>query len=437
MNTISSRFQSIPRSLLIALALGLVIRTLFISLHDRSLISDEREYDQLAHNLATRATYAYDVLPTSYRPIGYPAIVGAVYSLFGRHPLAVKFVQGLLDVATAFLIYSLLASRSRRAALLGALLWVTFPPAVFYASFLMSETVFTFLLLLTIVLLVQASPAHHWIAVLLGLSMGLLTLMKPGAALLLIVPVLLYRRLQLSWRALALTIGFASIVVAPWIVRNWVTFGEFAISSNGGVNLLIGNHPGATGAYNLSFDPAIMAGASNEFDAEKRASRYAWEYIALHPAPFALNGVKKLAHFFESEGGLLVWAFHPQPETSSIRFGAKYSQIPLSLSLLTNLPYFLLLLGGLLGFVAAERDVLWWTTLLIGAIWLCIHILFFGGSRFHFPLMTVASAYAALALITPLSTFRGLTSRRRTYWLIAAGLLLALWTYEGLMVFNA
>jgi hypothetical protein len=261
--------------------------------------------------------------------------------------------------------------------------------------------------------------------------------MKPGATLILVVPIVLYRRLLSSWRDVALTIAFAFLVVAPWIARNWITFGEPAVSSNGGVNLLIGNHPGATGAYNLGFDPSIMSGAPNEFEAERRAARVAWEYITGNPATFAVNAVKKLAHFFESESGLLVWTFHPQPETPSIRFGVKYRQIPLVVSLFTNIPYFLIVLGWILGFVASNRDVAWWASLLLGGIWICMHLLFFAGSRFHFPLMPVAAAYAALALASPLSTLRGLTTPRIAIWLIASGLLLTLWTFEGLTIFNA
>lgn len=437
MNIISSRLQSAPRPLLIALALGLVVRTLFISLHDRPLISDEREYDQLAFNLSGHSTYAYDGGPTAYRPVGYPAIIGSLYFVAGHHPIAVKFLQGFLDVLTAFLIYMILVTRSPRGAAAGALLWCLFPPAVFYANFLMSETIFTFLLMLATALLVRDTPASPGRLLSLGITIGLLALMKPAAALLLLVPVALFRRLQLSWRTVALTVLSAAVVVAPWIIRNWVTFGEFALSSNGGVNLLIGNHPNATGAYNLTFDPSIMSGASSEFEAEKRARRYAWGFIAANPGSFAVNSVKKLAHFFESEGGVLVLAFHPQPESPSTRFGAKYREIPLGLSLLANIPYALILLAGLLGFIAADRDVLWWTALLVGGIWLSIHVLFFGGSRFHFPLMALATLYAAFALVRPLSTFRGLAPFQRALWLILTGLLLALWSFEGLMVFNA
>ena len=418
------------------LALGLIVRTLFISLHDRPLISDEREYDQLAYNLAARGIYVYDDTPTAYRPVGYPAIAGAVYSLAGHRPIAVKFAQALVDIATACLLYFLLASRSRRAALMAASFWALFPPAIFYANFLMTETSFTFLLLLAIFLLVRPRPSRTWGMILLGITFGALVLMKPGAALMLLIPVVLYRRLRLTRRDVALAIGCTILIVAPWIVRNWLTFGKPVLSSNGGVNLLIGNHPGATGAYNLSFDPWIMSGASNEFEAERRASQYAWEYITSNPGAFAVNAVKKLAHFFESESGLLVWTFHPQPETSLSRFGVKYRQIPLVLSVLTNLPYIFILLAGILGFVASDREAAWWVSLLLGGIWIGIHLVFFAGSRFHFPLMTVATTYAALALANPLSTLKELTTPRLAVWLIASGLLLTLWTFEGLMVFN-
>jgi 4-amino-4-deoxy-L-arabinose transferase-like glycosyltransferase len=419
------------------LALGLIVRTLFISLHERPLISDEKEYDQLAFSIASLSSYSYGENPTAYRPVGYPALVGVAYFVLGRHSIAVKFAQGFLDVGTAFLIFLLLAPYSRRTGVLGALLWVLFPPAILYTNFLMTETTFTFLLTLAVVLMLRGAKDSIGFILLLGITLGMLILMKPGALLFLLIPAILYRKLQFSRTALVATLATALLVITPWSIRNYVTFGDISLSSNGGINFLIGNHPGTNGAYNLTFDPSILEGASNEFEVESRASHYATRYITHHPDMFLINAVKKLAHLFESEGGILVWSFHPHPEDTSIRFASKYQGISPLLSLLTNLPYMLLMFVGIFGFVSAKKDSTWWVFVIMGGIWLGIHILFFGGSRFHFPMMPFVLCSAALALANPLSTFKGLTSRQLVSALIVASALLALWMYEGFIILNA
>lgn len=437
MNTIFFRILRAPRALLVALAIGLIIRTIFVSLHVRPLISDEREYDRLAFNLAAQRSYTYDVVPTAYRPIGYPALVGAVFVAAGHDPIAVKFLQVLIDGGTGLLLFLLLAPRSRRAALLATFSWSLFPPAILFTNFLMSESVFTFLFLLTIFLLCRAGPKQYTALLALGLLIGILTLMKPGAFLLALVPILLLHTLRLSSRMIGVLLFGLAAAVAPWVIRNFVTFGTFSLSSNGGINLLIGNHPDATGGYNLSFDTSILEGTTNEFEADARARRVAWEFIKNNPGEFAVNAIKKAAHFFESEGGLLVWAFHPSPEEKSVRFATKYGQIPLLLSVLTNLPYMLILILGFLGFVSSTKDELWWIVLASATIWIGIHLVYFGGARFHFPLMPVATAYAALAFFTPFSTFGKLSRYRMIVWSLTVLLLLSLWTYEVVIVVTA
>ena len=420
-----------------ALAVGLFIRTFFISLHERPLISDEREYHKLAINLVTRFSYSYDVLPTAYRPIGYPAFVGAVYLVTGYHPIAVKFLQGLLDVGTGLLLFLLLTSRSRKAALLATFSWSLFPPAILFANFLMSESVFTFLLLLTIYLLCRPGPKQYTTLLALGILYGILTLIKPGAILLALVPLALFRKLRLSVPMIGV-IGFGLVaVVSPWAIRNFVTFGTFSLSSNGGINLLIGNHSHATGCYNLSFDTTFLEGSRNEFDADSKARLTAWEFIWNNPERFAVNAIKKAAHFLESEGGALVWAFHPSPDDKTIRFAVKYREIPWLLSVLTNLPYMLILAMGLLGFLSSMKDELWWIVLAFATIWICIHLVYFGGARFHFPLMPLATVYAALAFVTPFSIFRQLPRHLIMIGSVILLLLISLWAYEVILLFSA
>jgi hypothetical protein len=226
------------------------------------------------------------------------------------------------------------------------------------------------------------------------------------------------------------------LVLAPWIARNYILFDRFALSSNGGINLLIGNNPRATGAYGITFDPEILRDTKGEFDADRRAFRWAVRYIVEHPGRFVVNAVKKLGRLLESEGGLLVLTFHDNPEESATHYASKYASIPLPLTLLTNLPYFLVLILGVIGFLALRRDPIWWFTLSLAASWALVHMVYFGGGRFHFPLMPFASVFAALCLGESRQLIKTLPRLQKIIGAIMILLLASLWICEGVLIFN-
>jgi 4-amino-4-deoxy-L-arabinose transferase-like glycosyltransferase len=436
-STISSSLRELPPPLLVILFLGLAIRISFVALHQRPLISDEKEYDQLGYNIATEGSYSYEGRPTAYRPVGYPALVGLVYFVAGHQPVIVKLFQAVLDAIVPLILYLLLSGFSERSRLLAAAFWAFYPPAILYSNFLLSETGFTFLLALSILLFLRLDVQTKGLAFLIGLLFGMLALMKPSFLLFLaLLPLIFFAaRLPLRrpwWIALG-----ALLLVAPWAVRNSLTFGDTTLSLNGGINLLIGNNPNATGAYNVGFPEDILKGARTEVDADRRAFQYATHYILSMPGSFVVNGVKKLAHLFESEGGVLVWTFSPDPEDTATRFSTKYASLPPALALAVNLPYFLLLLAGIVGFLAFPEPKLRWSFFVLLGAWLLAHGVFFGGSRFHFPLMPFFAAFAAWWLSYLSEGFRSLSNTRKVLAAAAIVALIALWTYEGIAIYSA
>jgi 4-amino-4-deoxy-L-arabinose transferase-like glycosyltransferase len=302
---------------------------------------------------------------------------------------------------------------------------------------MMSETVFTFLLTLTAVLLTRYSEKRSSSAYLIGICLGVLVLFKPSALIFLLVLPFFHRRLSLTLKSLSLAALAFVLVLAPWFLRNYLTFDRLSLASNGGINFLIGNNPQATGAYGITFDPAILQAAKSEFEADQIAFQSASQYILQNPGTFVANAAKKLGRLLESEGGLLVWTFHPSPEDTHTRYAEKYASIPLSLTLSTNLPYFFMMLLGVFGFLASKKDLVWWISLSVAGSWVLLHLIFFGGGRFHFPLMPFVAIYAALFLSDPRGSWRNLTIAQKLTGIVVALLLVSLWTYEGIFVYNA
>lgn len=434
MSTILSELRSYPRSLFYVLVIGILLRMIFIAVHQRPLISDEREYDRLAYSLASTASYSYDSIPTAYRPVGYPALVGFLYYIVGHTPFVVKCIQALLDVGTAFLIFLILAGHRNRVRVLAAGLWAFYIPAVLYSNLLLSETASAFLLTLTALLITRKTNSRKGTLTSIGICLGLLVLMKPSALLLPILLLCFLPRIEISLKSFYPAAIAFLLVLAPWMARNYFLFDHLTLSSNGGINLLIGNNPSATGAYGITFAPEILQDARGEFDVDRLAFQRASAYIVEHPGVFAVNAVKKLGRLLESEGGLVVLTFHSNPEDTTTRYASKYASIPLLLTLLVNLPYFMVVILAVFGFVAARRDPIWWFTLCLVCSWFLVHMVYFGGGRFHFPLMPFAAVYAGLCLGGGNELF---TTARRPQVLTGAFivmLLLSLWTYEGVLI---
>lgn len=421
----------------VILAAGLLIRLTFELAYARPLVSDEKEYDSLGFGLSSNARYEVNGIPTAYRPVGYPMFLATIYLVCGHQPIVVKCFQAVLDTGTSFLIFLLLAGYPDRVRLIGAGLWVLFLPAILYTRFLMSESLFTFLLLLTILLLSRNFSNKPHSQMVIGFLFGALVLIKPGLVLFLVALPFFYRPSGLRPRSIPLIALAFFLVLAPWMLRNYYRFGEISPSSNGGINLLIGNNPHSTGAYGITYDPAILQGATDEFDADRKALKYAERYIVEKPVTFAVNAVKKLGRLFESEGGILVLSFHHDPEDTSSRYPSKYASIPVVLVILTNLPYCALMLAGLFGLLAAPRDKVWQITLVLFASWVLLHIIFFGGGRFHFPLMPYIVVFASVFLSRPVEAFALLSNARKSIGFIVSSMLIALWIIEGIAVYSA
>jgi 4-amino-4-deoxy-L-arabinose transferase-like glycosyltransferase len=435
-NIISSNVGKYPSSLLLVLIIGMFLRVFFISVHERPLFSDEKEYDQLAYNLAAKASYTYDTSPTAYRPIGYPAFVSLTYFIFGHHLISVKVLQALADTAVSFLLYLVLAGHPERTRVLGATLWALYVPAVFYANLLLSETIFTFLFMLVIWMLTRNFAGDPWRSVVLGATLGILTLIKPTIVVFVLVLPVLTRHLEIPRRKLyPIAIAFL-LVLSPWLVRNYFVFGEFALSSNGGVNLMIGNNPGASGAYRYPVDTNFSSGSKSEFDNDHEAARAATSYIVNNPIASTIQAAKKIGRLFESEGGLLVMTFHDAPEDVSTHYAAKYASLPLFWILLTNVCYFLIMLAGIFGLFTAEKGRLWWTVISAFVSWLVVHAVFFGGGRFHYPLMPLMALYAAMFLAGPMKRYESLSRFQKGISFTFIGIFCTLWFIEGYMVFH-
>lgn len=243
----------------LVLAVALAVRAAYLlTAHgpafDAPLI-DADYYDFLGERLARGEGFPEGPF---WQPPLYSLVLGALYWLGGHGLWWPRLLQAVLGALTAVLASGVAqrVSRRREVALLAGVLVALHGPLVFYDGELLSTSLGTFLAAAALWLALREAPTR-WTALLCGACIGL------GA---LAVAQLLLLVLPLAWalgkgrpaRA-ALCVAACSVLVLSATAFNHSRSGEWLlISSNGGVNLWLGNNADVDGAM------AIRPGAAWE-----------------------------------------------------------------------------------------------------------------------------------------------------------------------------
>jgi 4-amino-4-deoxy-L-arabinose transferase-like glycosyltransferase len=409
--------------------LALVLRLAFIAARDRPLVSDEIDYDRLGWTLASTGHYTDDGAPTAYRPIGYPALVAGVYAVAGHRPGAVTILQAFVDAASTVLLFVL--AGGGRLGLLAAGLWAAFPLAILYTDLLMPETAFTAILLAAACLTRRAFPSTALRALTLGALVGTAALLRPAAFLLIAALPLAFRvegtRITRAWVVLAGVL----LVVGPWIVRNSIVLRYPGPVTSTGANLLIGKHPRATGGYSTDIPPEMVPADGPEGRRDLASIASALDYVGREPGPALVMGFAGIAHLFGSEAGMTVWAFHPDPSDPSTRLREKIRSLPRWLHVVVSGPAMAAMILGVPGFFLFPRGgVRAWFLALLGSL-VVAHFIFYGGARYHFPLMPFLVLFAAIPLAGRAAEIRPPGRRRDLAMAVAWTCLVGIWAGEA------
>jgi 4-amino-4-deoxy-L-arabinose transferase-like glycosyltransferase len=295
----------------VCLALGFLVRLLWVGLVHADQVSDYKWYYERALDIASGRGYAVDGIPTAYWPVGYPGFLGGVFAAFGSSVFVAKLVGIVLYLATAILTYSLSKHlfHSEDAARITLGILCLYPNHIAYTALLSTEILFAFLLVLGAVLFVHAKW-HFSLFALAGVSWGLATLTKPLAIFVPLLFCLVFcTGVKARVEAGAVTFIVMILTIMPWMIRNYTLFGTPRLSTNGGIVLMIGNNPYATGGQ--IWDDNVKGllgnlGTDNVFDGreverEQRASKIAVKYILDNPARTVMLWPRKLKILYLSD----------------------------------------------------------------------------------------------------------------------------------------
>ncbi len=212
----------------------------FLHPPSRHLVTDMGIYLDRGRAMVSSPRSAWD----TFTPPGYPAFIAVLDRAFPGDADAIGGAQAVLGALTVGLsvLFAFRLDRSRAtAAITGAALAVYFP-LVLYTGFVLTETLFAFLLLggtlAATESLRRGARAH---AVVAGLAFGLAVLVRPS--LLLAAPFLasavLGRRARVR-RAGRWITATAGATLLPAILANSIALGRPAsVATNGGVNFYL------------------------------------------------------------------------------------------------------------------------------------------------------------------------------------------------------
>ncbi len=385
------------------LAIALLFRVTWVVVVPVIPVSDAGRYDTFARSLATGDGYVNDAGPTAYWPVGPSFLFSLLYRVLGWEHAGRYLPIAMLNVAlgTATVALTMTLARrwfSRDAALGAGLLLALWPSQIEFSTVLASETPFIFLMLAALTIWCAKRPQVWLRGALAGVALAAACYMRPTA--LLLPAVFGLSRLVSHPRDRFATLGgtaaMAGVVIAlvlPWALRNQRVFGEFVpISTNGGVNLWMGNNPETTGFYQAF--PGD--GFTNEADRDRQARDQAIEYISAHPLAFLGRSVVKFIRLHERETIGVHWNI----EGLQRRFS------PAAISAIKwagNLYWWAMLLLAIVGIVrlVLNRRFTAWIALPPIVIWVyfaVVHAVTVIQDRYHFAFIPCIAILAGAAL---------------------------------------
>lgn len=202
--------------------------------------SDELQYDTIAKNLARHNVFSLEQAtpfhPTINREPLYPFFLASIYKIFNESLLAARIVQGLIFSLTIIVFYSFTSRLiDDRVAFYASILSIFCPPLANFTSFLLTETLFIFLLVIFIsVTTLMLSSSSKKLFSFSGILLGLLSLCK--AQMLYFLPFLIFciiisQRGKGIFRPILLVTVSFFIVILPWLGRNYCFFNTFKITA--------------------------------------------------------------------------------------------------------------------------------------------------------------------------------------------------------------
>lgn len=194
-------------------------------------------YLEIANNLANRYSFALDDLrPTALRMPGYPFFLAIAFKIL-RDWWAVLFLQNAIAGLSAILLYSISKKWLPQIwAIITTLLWTFEPYSIDIPSHFLTETLYTFFLLLTVFLFIRYKDiiGQKKFILIIAVMLAILIYIRPTSILLPIIFAIAinypFKNIKI-YQTLAL-FAIIFLLLSPWLLRNYLVFEKWLLSSD-------------------------------------------------------------------------------------------------------------------------------------------------------------------------------------------------------------
>jgi 4-amino-4-deoxy-L-arabinose transferase-like glycosyltransferase len=223
------------------LIIGFILRLIpfvYVSIYNPEgvLMYDSYGYLDIADNLMTeqvfsRASEGQLLIPDISRTPTFPSFL-LLLKLISSSTVWMSFVVLLLGSVNVLMTYKISKRiiSSEKVAFIAAMIIAIDIPSIIFSGSIMSETLFTFLLLSIIfIILTKEGSLKNLIGI--GLLFSVLILCRPIAIFLPFVLLLYFIKKKVDYKGLLAFILSSYLLVGAWSYRNYHTFNTFTLSS--------------------------------------------------------------------------------------------------------------------------------------------------------------------------------------------------------------
>jgi 4-amino-4-deoxy-L-arabinose transferase-like glycosyltransferase len=325
--TESSKHSPRTRSIFFIVLIAFLLRLSVITVGHTYRITPRRDHFQygwemgrLARSIATGQGFSSPTdLPTgpsAWAPPVYPYILGGVFKLLGVYSFLSAWVilvfNSVFSSLTCLTLYHI--GRRMYGITVGraaAWTWALFPYAIYWPTRVVWETSLTaFLLSLALLITLRMADQQHrrstWVW--FGLLWGVIGL--TNTAVLSMMPFcLLWLLARGKWRphlvGVALCVITTTVVITPWLARNYAVFGKFIfVRDNLPLELHMANNEEATGLWTRNEHPGNDPAAMHRFQElgeirfmEEKQQEFG-RFIREHPRRFLWYTLQRVGYFW-------------------------------------------------------------------------------------------------------------------------------------------
>jgi 4-amino-4-deoxy-L-arabinose transferase-like glycosyltransferase len=403
---------------------GFCVRLIYLYFNGATGSYDTLDYLKLADNIYHFGAYSLsdspNFIPSIRRAPGYPYFLAFLQSIEGGEvsQWSVGFVQSVLDALTGAAVF-LLARKvvSKPLALAAAVFYILHPGAIARTRLLLTESLFTFLLIFGVLALIEAfEKEKKWLLVFAGFLFGLVVLTRPLAIIFPFLTILAvcfkFKSGKKYWYSAIFGV-ICLLTLAPWLVRCYKVSGRFVFVQ--GVSAFQFYAPTRVDLeqwdekklWKEYFDPHTtdeylrkLAAAQTPADfieAEKTGRAIAFANIKAHPKEYLISRAKTYPYFFITSFDNFTGINNSYRELLAAGSFSALTVKILLLLVFSLLPFVL----SVIGLLRAARNT---TALICALLWisvLLIHLPLWVEYRFWVPFVPfqIISAAAGLAVL--------------------------------------